>query len=106
MGTQKSKIVNYLQSFKKDVKNPFGIEKIILFGSAARGEMHKNSDVDLILVSKSFTGKKFFKRGIGLYKYWKLPYPTDFLCYTPKEFERLKKRVSIVSEALKEGIAI
>jgi hypothetical protein len=30
----------------------------------------------------------------------------DFICYTPEEFEKLKKEVSIVSEALKEGIEI
>jgi hypothetical protein len=30
----------------------------------------------------------------------------DFICYTPEEFEKLKKEVSIVSEAFKEGIEI
>jgi hypothetical protein len=41
-----------------------------------------------------------------MYDYWELRYPVDFLCYTPKEFEREKKKVSIVSEALREGIEI
>jgi len=33
-------------------------------------------------------------------------YPVDFLCYTPEEFEKLRKRISIVSVALKTGIEI
>ena len=37
---------------------------------------------------------------------WPLDLPADFICYTPEEFEKLKKEVSIVSEALKEGIEI
>jgi hypothetical protein len=41
-----------------------------------------------------------------MYDFWDLNYPVDFLCYTPEEFNKLKKEVSIVSEALKEGIEI
>src|SRR3989338_5829633 len=36
----------------------------------------------------------------------KIGYPVDFICYTPDEFNRLKHEVSIVSEALREGIEI
>jgi hypothetical protein len=41
-----------------------------------------------------------------MYDFCDLNYPVDFLCYTPEEFNKLKKEVSIVSEALKEGIEI
>ncbi|MBI3412683.1 MAG: hypothetical protein HY051_01210 [Candidatus Aenigmarchaeota archaeon] len=54
--------------------------------------------------------KKFQDRYKGLWIKWhvvfKMGYPVDFICYTPEEFEREKKRVSIVSTALKEGIEI
>ena len=30
----------------------------------------------------------------------------DILCYTPEEFEKLKKRIGIVQEAVKEGIEV
>lgn len=95
-----------LLNISKNVK----LQKIILFGSYARGDQHKDSDVDLILVSANFKRKKFVKRSWGFYKYWHLDsdinYPVDFLCYTPEEFKKLSKGVNIVSEAIKEGIEI
>jgi hypothetical protein len=37
---------------------------------------------------------------------WTMDYPVDFLCYTPEEFEEKRKEISIVRQALKEGVAI
>jgi hypothetical protein len=48
----------------------------------------------------------FFKRGAKMYDYWTLDYPVDFLCYTPEEFNRMKKQITIVKEAVENGIAI
>ena len=79
---------------------------MILFGSMATGRAHKDSDIDLILVSDKFRGKKSFRRSIGFYKYWDLDYPVDFLCYTPEEFNKLKNQISIVREAVRKGIEI
>ncbi len=110
MGKRKNnetaKIIKQLKEFKKSSKAKFYIDKIILFGSAARGEMNEHSDIDLLLVSKKFRDKSFFDRPIGLRKFWTLDYPVDFLCYTPEEFEKLKKRVTIVREAVLDGIEI
>ena len=36
----------------------------------------------------------------------KLIYLLIFLCYTPEEFNNLKNRITIVSEALKKGIVL
>lgn len=82
------------------------VEKAILFGSFARGEERRDSDIDLILVSREFEGKSALKRPVRFYMDWDLGYPVDFLCYTPNEFNSLRKQVSIVSQALKEGIEI
>jgi len=30
----------------------------------------------------------------------------DFVCYTPEEFERLRKQVSLVRDAVAEGLEI
>lgn len=99
-------LIEKLRKFKRDKK----IEKLILFGSFARGEYKPESDVDLIVVDKRFVGIDRFKRGKGFWISWhkkhRISYPVDFLFYTPKEFEKLKREVSIVSEALKEGIEI
>jgi len=68
--------------------------------------MKEDSDIDLILVSRNFAGKSFFDRPIGLRKFWTLHYPVDFLCYSPEEFKKEKRRVSIVSEAIREGLEV
>jgi hypothetical protein len=42
----------------------------------------------------------------GLWLKWSLDLPSDFICYKPEESEKLKKEVSIVSEAIREGVEI
>ncbi|MFZ3385494.1 MAG: nucleotidyltransferase domain-containing protein [Candidatus Methanoperedens sp.] len=102
MDKERIEIVGKLRHFLKK----HTIEKAILFGSFARGEAREDSDIDLILVSREFEGKSALKRPVRFYIDWNLGYPVDFLCYTPKEFNNLRKQVSIVSQALKEGIEI
>lgn len=82
------------------------LEKVILFGSRARGDARPDSDVDLILVSPAFEGKSVSERAAGLYRAWDVDIPVDFLCYTPEEFERLRRRIGLVQTALDEGFEI
>ncbi|MFH1200597.1 MAG: nucleotidyltransferase domain-containing protein [Candidatus Micrarchaeota archaeon] len=95
-------IVEGVKAFKKLA----GIEKAYLFGSYARGDAVEDSDVDLLLLSQRFEGKNYVERLKGLWLKWNLGLPADFICYTPKEFEREKKRISIAREALLEGVEI
>ena len=89
-----------------EVNKEMPIKKMILFGSRANGKAKKGSDVDLLIVSKKFENLDFFERGAKMYDYWDLKYPVDFICYTPKEFDRLKKMVTIVREAVRNGIVV
>lgn len=102
----KRKIDQRLINGIKLYKTAIGADKIVLFGSYARGDYTEDSDVDLILVSKKFEGKKFHARFKGLWLKWNLKMPVDFIPLTPEEFKKQKKGVSIISEALKEGIAV
>lgn len=99
-------IVKAVQRLQEKVQDEFRFERVVLFGSRARGEAGKWSDVDLLLVSPGFRGKSAAKRGHRLYLAWDLDLPVDFLCYTPEEFERLRHQVSLVSIALREGIEL
>jgi|SRR3989344_268408 len=103
---KKNAIVTELNKFKKQLSFNIPIKKMILFGSMAKGKAHRDSDIDLIIVSDKFKGKKSFKRSIGFYKYWNQDYPVDFLCYTSKEFNKLKNQITIVREAVRNGIEI
>jgi len=85
--------------------------RIILFGSRARGDALKESDIDLIVVSKRFEGMHFTDRATYVLKIlWREgalpPVDVDLLCYTPEEFEERRREISIVSEALKYGIEL
>ena len=102
----KNSILDKLKLFKKKVNKDMPIKKIILFGSRAKGKTGRDIDVDLIIVSPKFKGLDFFKRGAKMYDYWNLRYPVDFLCYSPEEFEREKNRITIVKQAVEEGIEI
>ena len=51
----KEQIVNYLKAHKVEFYNRFNIEKIALFGSYARGDAHKDSDIDILIELKKNT---------------------------------------------------
>ena len=103
---KKTVIKRKLGDFKKNANKDFPIKKMIFFGSRAGGKPHKYSDIDLLIVSPKFKKLDFFKRGARMYDYWDLTYPVDFLCYTPEEFKKLSKQITIVREAVREGIEI
>jgi hypothetical protein len=97
-------IVRAVQRLREKTGVP--IERAILFGSRARGDAGPHSDVDLLLVSSSFAGKSASQRAAPLHLAWDLDLPVDFLCYSPEEFERLRRRITIVRIALQEGLEI
>ncbi len=78
-------------------------ERIILFGSAARGTMGPNSDVDLLVVRAG----EYRKRELG----WRirqslrgLDLAFDILLTTPEELERYRDAWMLVyGPALREG---
>ncbi len=106
MGEEESKLVNALKWFKENISQKYDIKEMILFGSQVSGEADENSDIDLIVVGEEFKGKSPLKRPVVLYLEWTMDYPVDFLCYTPEEFEEKRKEISIVRQAIKEGVVI
>ncbi|MCK4455243.1 MAG: nucleotidyltransferase domain-containing protein [Thermoplasmata archaeon] len=103
---RREKIVQGLKRFRDRMSEHYPIAELILFGSMAGEEPREESDIDLIIVSERFKGMNFLKRAARAYDYWDLEYPVDFLCYTPHEFEERKRRIGLVAQAIKEGIAI
>jgi len=79
------------------------IEKAILFGSLARNEASRRSDVDLILVQK--TNLRFLDRYEGILAAVSQALPewdVDVLIYTPEELAEMSGR-NFIQQALKEG---
>lgn len=80
-------------------------EKIILFGSAARGDYHTNSDIDLLIIKKS-TKKKAqrAKEVFELLRTIPRTYSLDPLVYTPEEIgQRLAVGDYFVKRIMTEG---
>jgi len=105
----KNELIIKLKEFKEQVKRKYGVEKIILFGSYSRGIANEDSDVDLIIVG-NFESKGNLKRAPIFYKEWHLvqniDLPVDIICYTTEEFNELKNQITIVKEAVEEGMEI
>jgi len=51
------KIKKYINELKK---HGFNIEKVYLYGSYAKGNYHKDSDIDIVIISKDFQGIRFY----------------------------------------------
>ena len=98
--------VQITKDFAGKLRKKFNIFKIILFGSRARGDNLEQSDYDFIIVSKDFAKKPFVLRASDLYDYWDDSLDIEVLCYTPEEFEKKKKQIGIVQQAVKEGVEL
>ncbi len=77
-------------------------EKIILFGSMARGDADEYSDIDLIVIKN--TKQRFVRRLVEITAFIPLDIGVDVLVYTPKELEAmLAEGNPFIEQALKEG---
>lgn len=88
-----NKVISYLH--ESLVANGLKDNRIALFGSALNGNMHSDSDVDMIIVSKSFEDKDIFERikmtsKAQLDVQRKYVIPMDILLKTPAEYEHSK----------------
>ena len=82
-----------------------GPEKIILFGSAARGHMNRHSDVDLLIV-KACVHRRSLARQIRR-KLYGTRMAVDVIVVTPEDVERYKdSHALIIKPALQEGRVI
>ena len=85
----------------------FHPEKVILFGSYARGEANVNSDVDIMVVMES--DAPWFKRSgpirSALSEHW--IEPMDIIVRAPEVFQqRIKQPYTLEHEAIKNGVVL
>lgn len=77
-------------------------EKVILFGSAARGELKPDSDLDLLVI-KSGVHRRRLAQAIYMNLFGVGP-AVDIVVVTPEDVERYKDSFALVIEpALREG---
>jgi len=81
-------------------------DKIILFGSRARGEARPDSDYDLLVIKSGIKNERKIAQEIHI-KLVGVDESVDVIVKTPESIEKSKKRfISIVKEALNEGIVV
>lgn len=89
---RKDGLKKILSQFIKETKKKIPIEKVILFGSHAKGTPKKSSDIDIAVISSKFVGMNDLERIKLLLdcthqiKY-ELPVDIETFGYTPKEYE-------------------
>jgi predicted nucleotidyltransferase len=93
------------EALPKIVEN-FKPERIILFGSRIHGKAREDSDIDVIIVSKTFSNIPSFDRMPLVLKTIKFPKHIDFFCYTQEEFERISESSSIIMDALENCLEV
>jgi predicted nucleotidyltransferase len=87
----------------KRIVRKFHPEKIILFGSQARGDAGPDSDVDLLVVM-DFEGSKLDKTVEVRVALGKMPVPTDIILTRPEDFAWRKEIVGTIEHpAVREG---
>lgn len=84
--TSSRNISKEIQQMVDTIVKRFHPEKVILFGSHARGEAGPDSDVDLLVVMPVSGSKreKAIEIGVALHR---IRVPKDIIVTTPEEFE-------------------
>ena len=77
-------------------------EKVILFGSMARGDADEYSDIDLIVIKKTDT--PFIQRLVEVVAFTSPYIAVDILVYTPEEIKAMMEEENpFIQRALREG---
>ena len=98
---RKEELEAELDKIVKRLKKDRDVRLILLFGSLARGEAGKDSDLDLIIVRE--TDRRFLDRLDEFYEGARIS--MDILVYTPEEFNYLREG-SFIRSAVEEGVIL
>lgn len=101
--SQKKLVQDQIGEMVSRIVEKFQPEKIILFGSHARGNASPDSDVDLLVIMSLSGSKreKMIEIGVALHD---IPLSKDIIVTTPDEFQWRKEVVGTIERpAAKEG---
>ena len=94
-----------VKKFINLIVRKFKIRKIIIFGSFARGDYHKGSDLDLIIVGEF--KERFIDRIGKILELNDSDLEIDVMVYTEEELQKMiQERRPFIQQALEEGIVV
>jgi len=98
-------LANRIRVVVENLKLAFSPEKIILFGSYARGDFQEDSTIDLFVIAD--TEARFVERIRGAIEVTGGFPPVEPIIYTPEEFDLMQDQgESFIESALKEGVTL
>jgi len=94
--------MNQIEEFGRRIGQEFGAQKVLLFGSYARGTITEDSDVDVLVIGP-FEGRSVDK-SVEIRMKLRPGFPVDLLVRTPdKVRERIKMGDTFMREILEQG---
>lgn len=102
----KRKIMNAVRYLRERIEeNGVRVDRIVLFGSHAKGTATEDSDIDVVIISEDFRRKNRFKRAEMTGRaerdtIKKFMVPFDIVTMTPEEYD---SGDSIIADYAKEG---
>lgn len=97
-----------IKTFIKNIPDYVRVKGVFLFGSYATGQIHDDSDLDLIIISPDFKRINFMRR-LELLSHVQgaapitRSIPMDTIGYTPEEFKNIDNISVVMRRAKKEG---
>lgn len=82
------------------IRDQYQPEKIIAYGSFANGDIHQWSDLDIAIVKK--TDRMFLDRLLDVMMLTQSKIATEFVVYTPEEFEAMARDNYFVRDEIVE----
>jgi len=89
--------IDTIREFSQRIGCEFGAERVVLFGSYARGTVTEDSDVDLLVIC-SFEGKSV-DESVKIRMKLRPQFPVDLLVRTP---EKVRQRIEMGDDFLRE----
>ncbi len=97
-----------LKAIANRLRDRYGAQRVILFGSAARNEVTEHSDIDLLVIA--VTKERFYERMasvLATVRDLSLGMPLSPLVLTPEELaDRLGRGDQFVHEIVHDGVAL
>ena len=96
---------NLVKRFLNLIIKKFNLKKIIVFGSFARGDYHKGSDLDLVIVGEF--KERFIDRIGKIIELNDSDLVIEAMVYTEEEFQKMiQERRPFIEQVLEEGIVV
>jgi len=98
-------VLKTVRQFKKALESiDVRIEQLILYGSHADGTAREDSDIDVVVISPSFSDKSYWQRiDILTEAIYKVFAPIEASAFTPEEW---KSEKSLIVDYARNGVLV